>query len=135
MRTLINHLTVMLAMGAFFTGILAFTVSGDWDIPAEYAEMENPFDADDESLDIGKDIYIMHCKSCHGKYGEGDGPKADNLDSDCGDFTLEEFQEQSDGVLFYKTKFGKDDMPTFEKKIPDDDEIWHVINYIRDMGE
>ena len=114
---------------------LVFNTSGGWDIPDKYLDMENPVEMSDKSLDLGKEIYTLHCKSCHGKYGEGDGPKAANLDAFCGDFTSDEFQEQTDGVIFYKSKFGKDEMPNFEKKIPDDDDMWHVVNYIRELAE
>ena len=113
----------------------AFTsyTSNDWDVPEEYEKMTNPFEADDESLEIGEELYVMHCKSCHGKYGEGDGPKADNLETFCGDFTLEEFQSQSDGAIFYKSKIGRDEMPDFSKKIQDDEDIWHLVNFLREF--
>ncbi|NNC94226.1 MAG: c-type cytochrome [Chitinophagales bacterium] len=107
----------------------------DWNVPAEYQNMANPVAYDGESIDIGKTIYDKHCKSCHGKYGEGDGSKAAELDTDCGDFTLEEFQSQSDGSLFYKVLIGRDEMPGFEKKIPEQEDIWHVVNYMRELGE
>jgi mono/diheme cytochrome c family protein len=106
--------------------------TGDpWPIPEKYQKMKNPFTADKESLSIGKSLYSKHCKSCHGKEGLGDGPKADQLDTPSGDFTDEDFQAQPDGALFYKTREGRDDMPSFKKKIPDTEDVWHVINYLR----
>lgn len=128
---ILSGLAFVLALGVSFT----YNVSSDWDVPDEYAKKENPVEADGKSIKLGGELYSLHCKSCHGKYGEGDGPKADGLETYPGDFTSDEFQDQADGALFYKTKFGRDEMPSFEKKIPYDDEIWHLVNYMRDLGQ
>jgi mono/diheme cytochrome c family protein len=108
----------------------------DWVVPDSANKMKNPTDADDEdNLDIGKTLYDKHCKSCHGKDGLGDGPKAAELDSDAGDFSSEEFQSQTDGALLYKTTEGRDDMPSFAKKIPSEEDRWLVVNYMRTFAE
>jgi len=106
-----------------------------WEVPEKYVNMENPTSSDKESLKYGKSLYSKHCKSCHGKEGLGDGPKAAQLDTPSGDFTEEDFQSQSDGALFYKAREGRDDMPTFKKKIADDEDMWLIINYLRTLGE
>ncbi len=113
-----------------------FDQNKDWEIPAKYQKMSNPTDPDDEEgLEIGEELYMKHCKSCHGKEGYGDGSKAKDLDGDLGDFSSEEFQAQKDGVIFYKSYIGRGDMPNFEKKITDQEEMWFVINYVRSLGE
>ncbi len=124
-------------MGSFL--IFAFTNPQEqkqpepWDIPSKYEEMENPY-KDDASLErIGKMLYAKHCKSCHGNKGECDGPKAKQLETYCSDFTSEEFQNQKDGVLYYKSFIGRDEMPNYESKIPEEEDRWAVINYIRSM--
>ena len=61
----------------------------------------------------------------------GDGPKAAQLKTEAGDFSKADVQAQSDGSLFYKTSEGRDDMPNFKKKIPDADERWSIVNYMR----
>lgn len=111
------------------------TVQGNdpWEVPAKYKNMKNPVVSDKESISIGKSLYTKHCKSCHGKEGLGDGPKAAQLDTPSGDFTADSFQSQSDGALFYKTIEGRDDMPSFRKKIPAEEDIWHVVNYLRTL--
>ena len=108
--------------------------NSDWVVPDEAKNMENPTDSE-EDLDIGKSLYDKHCKSCHGKEGYGDGTKAAELETDPGDFSSEDFQAQTDGALFYKTTEGRDDMPTFAKKIASDEDRWLVINYLRTMAE
>jgi len=56
---------------------------------------------------------------------------AKSLETFSGDFSSEEFQNQSDGVLFYKSFIGRDEMPNYEKKIPDDEDRWAIINFLR----
>ena len=107
----------------------------DWEVPAKYQQMKNPTKATPANIADGKLLYNQHCKSCHGKEGYGDGPKADGLDSEPGDFSSAEFQNQTDGVIFYKTSFGKDDMPVFTKKITEDEDRWNIVHYMRTMKE
>lgn len=109
--------------------------SEPWKAPASATNLKNPTGNDKESLMIGKSLYDKHCRSCHGKSGLGDGPKAAELDTPSGDFTLPEFQDQTDGELFWKTTEGRDDMPTFEKKIPNDEDRWLIVNYMRTFAE
>lgn len=103
------------------------TETDPWIVPEKFVKMDNPVQG---QLGLGKDMYNLHCKSCHGKEGLGDGPKATQLDTPCGDFTTEEFATQSDGEIFYKTLTGRDDMPSFEKKMSHT-EIWAVVNYVK----
>ena len=104
-----------------------------WVVPDKYKKMKNPVKADTESISAGKALYNKHCKSCHGAKGLGDGTKAAQLKTKCGDFSTADFQAQSDGALFYKTNEGRDDMPSFKKKIPDEVDVWNVVNYKRSL--
>ena len=101
-----------------------------WDAPAEYKTMKNPIAAGDASTKAGLPLYTKNCASCHGKTGLGDGVKARALKTFPGDFSKDAFQKQTDGEHFYKTKFGRGDMPKYDKKVPDED-IWAIINYMR----
>lgn len=103
-----------------------------WDIPSKYVKMENPY-ADEDLTKVGKMLYSKHCKSCHGNKGQGDGPKAKQLETFAGDFTSEAFQSGTDGELYYKSIIGRDEMPNYEKKIPDEEDRWAIIAYIRTM--
>ena len=122
-------------------GILALSLNSftsiaqePWTVPEKYENMKNPTDPEVD-LAIGKSLYSKHCKSCHGKEGYGDGPKADELDGELGDFTTEDFQKQSDGALYYKSIIGRDDMPEFTKKITEEEDRWLIINYLRTLEE
>lgn len=121
-------------------GVISFvlysftTFQEEWIVPEKYVNMKNPTDPN-EDLDIGKNLYNKHCKSCHGEEGYGDGPKADEMEGDLGDFSSEKFQAQTDGELFYKTTYGRDDMPEFTKKMPNDEDRWLIVNYMRTLAE
>lgn len=101
-----------------------------WDVPAEYKTMKNPVAKTDDSNNAGKVLYTKHCASCHGKTGLGDGVKARALQTFPGDFSAAAYQNQTDGEHFYKTKFGRSEMPKYEGKLTDDD-IWNMVNYMR----
>jgi len=102
-----------------------------WVAPEKNAKMANPVKASPESIAAGKDIWGLQCQSCHGKKGLGDGTKAAQLKTTPGDFSKPSTQSQSDGSLFYKISEGRDDMPSFKKKIPEQEDIWNVVNYLR----
>jgi mono/diheme cytochrome c family protein len=104
-----------------------------WPVPDKYKNMPNPVKSDAASIASGKALYNQHCKSCHGTKGKGDGPKAEQLNTECGDFTKPATQSETDGALFYKTSEGRKDMPSFKKKIADQNDIWAVVNYIRTL--
>lgn len=127
-------------MVVLFTGILlaAFAapqegVVKDWEIPDKYKALENSF-KDDASLErVGKMLYAKHCKSCHGNVGLGDGPKAANMEAEMVPFNAAEFQKQADGVIYYQSIVGRDEMPNFEKKIPEEEDRWALVNFIRTL--
>ncbi len=126
----------IIAIAAFALYSFSSIVQDEWKVPEKYEKMKNPTDkANKENLAIGKSLYNKHCKSCHGKEGYGDGTKADEVEGDLGDFSTAEFQAQSDGALFYKTTEGREDMPEFTKKLPDDEDRWLVVNYMRTLVE
>jgi mono/diheme cytochrome c family protein len=104
-----------------------------WPVPENAKKMKNPVANNAENITIGKNLYAKHCRSCHGKNGEGDGTKAAELKTHPGDFTSSEFQGQTDGELFYKTTEGREDMPEFKKKIASDEDRWILVHYLRTL--
>jgi mono/diheme cytochrome c family protein len=135
----INKLIILFGSMLLVTLIVSFSIPQDkqplpWDVPDEYVNMDNPVEPDQSSINTGKQLYMKHCASCHGRTGKGDGPKARRLETFSGDFTKEAYQKQSDGEMFYKTKFGRDEMPGYEDKLSDKD-IWHMVNYMRTFDD
>lgn len=103
-----------------------------WEIPVKYKDLKNDVKPSPASIQAGETLYKKNCASCHGKTGLGDGPKAKTLDTFSGDLSGKDFQDQSDGTIFYQTKFGRNEMPKYDKKIEDAD-IWNLINYMRTL--
>ncbi len=128
-----KKMSVLLMMTVFMIGLSGIANAQKakaWDVPAKFKTMKSAVKADDASVNAGKAIYNKNCASCHGKAGLGDGAKARGLETFPGDFSKAEFQNQTDGELFYKTKTGRDEMPKYEGKI-DDEGVWQVIAYMR----
>jgi mono/diheme cytochrome c family protein len=127
-----------IVLGSFV--LLSMTVNeldtqDPWEAPAKYQKMKNPYLNDADAGKIGRILYSKHCKSCHGTKGLGDGKKAEDIDTPIGDFTDPAFSSQSDGSLYYKTFFGRDDMPGFNKKIKDEEDKWLLVNYVRSLAK
>jgi mono/diheme cytochrome c family protein len=103
-----------------------------WVVPANFTSMKNPIAQSAASTKTGLDLYTKNCASCHGKAGLGDGVKARSLKTFPGDFSKADFQGQTDGDHFYKTKTGRSEMPKYDGKLADND-IWNVVNYMRTL--
>ena len=107
-------------------------VAKKWDVPGEYSTKKNPVKTSADGLDDGKELWNKECKICHGASGAGDGVKAKNLATPCGDLTTNEFQSNvSDGGIFYLSFVKKISDHSFDKKIPDETDRWNIVNYIR----
>jgi mono/diheme cytochrome c family protein len=127
MKLKILILAVLFVAGASFTML----TQKDWPVPDKFNKMPNPLKGDAASLTSGKALWAKHCQSCHGKTGKGDGSKAAQLKTTPEDLSNADIQKQTDGAFYYKTSEGREDMPSFKKKIPDQDDIWAVVNYMR----
>jgi mono/diheme cytochrome c family protein len=104
-----------------------------WPVPAGAKAKKNPVASSAESIKAGKELWATNCKSCHGAKGLGDGTKAPQLKTEPGDFSLASFQSQTDGEMFYRLSEGRDDMPASKKKIPDEEDRWNLVNFIRTL--
>jgi mono/diheme cytochrome c family protein len=104
-----------------------------WNVSADKAKAVNAVKSNAASIAEGKTLWITHCASCHGKTGLGDGTKAVQLETTPPDFTKAALQGQTDGSLFYKTSEGRGDMPGFKKKIPEQEDLWNLVNFIRSL--
>ena len=98
----------------------------------------NPVKPTAESIKIGQQAFNTMCRGCHGPLGRGDGmmasktqPPSDLSDAkwDYGATDGEIFAIISDGVPKEKSL-----MKGIKGKVSDTD-IWHIVNYIRSLGE
>lgn len=133
MKKILIMFVVALGLGNISFKVLDDQPKKPWVVPDNAKNMKNPVASNSESITAGKALYATHCKSCHGSKGLGDGSKAAQLKTEPGDFATADFQAQTDGALFYKTSEGRDDMPSFKKKIHDDEDRWSIVNYLRTL--
>lgn len=106
------------------------------DVPDEAAEVPNPISASDESVATGGELFATHCALCHGDTGEGDGPAASDLAEPPANLHEDHVQGLTDGALFYIISNGIADspMPPWEALL-DEDQRWHVVNFLRTFAE
>lgn len=126
-------LTVIMGLAGISFTVINTQEKKPWPVPDAAKNKRNPVVADPQTIATGKALWNTHCKSCHGAKGLGDGPKAAQLKTEPGDFSKPSFQSQTDGSLFYKTSEGRDDMPSFKKKVPDEDDRWSLVNFMRTL--
>lgn len=117
---------------------VSFTVLSEqqvkpWSVPEAGKKVKSAVPTSPASIAEGKTLWNTHCKSCHGAKGLGDGSKAAQLKTEPGDFSKATFQSQTDGTIFYKLSEGREDMPSFKKKLPDAEERWALVNFIRTL--
>jgi mono/diheme cytochrome c family protein len=127
-----------LVITVFLVGIvMAFKVyqqnPAPWVVPEKNAKMVNPVKADEKSLAAAKALYLKNCADCHGKKGVGDGSKAADIKTTVADLSTAKVQAESDGELFYKISEGRKDMPRAKKDLPDDNDRWKLVNYVRTL--
>jgi mono/diheme cytochrome c family protein len=130
-KTIMLFLITGLAASAF-----TFKTNDDkkpWPVPDAAKNKKNPVASNAASIAAGKELWSTHCKSCHGAKGLGDGNKAAQLKTEPGDFSKADTQSQTEGSLFYKIAEGRDDMPGFKKKIPDEDDRWNLVVFTRTL--
>jgi mono/diheme cytochrome c family protein len=105
-------------------------------IPAEYAGLVNPIEANDESLVRGESVYVLQCATCHGDGGMGDGPAGAALDPVPAP-VAHSGQMMGDDYLFWRISEGgkpfQTAMPAYKGTL-DETERWNVINYLRALG-
>jgi len=123
--TILFILIVAIAGTSFF-----YQQKKEWEAPASADTKKNPIKTDAPTIAAGKTLYVTECLSCHGKKGKGDGPAAVQLDVPAGDFTKPMFQKHTDGGLFWKVSEGRKPMPSFKKKL-NENQIWQLVVYMR----
>ena len=126
-------LTLIIGLTGISFTVINYQAKKPWPVPDNFKKMKNPVACDPASIAEGKTLWNTHCKSCHGAKGLGDGSKAAQLKTEAGNFSDPDVQSQSDGALFYKTTEGRDDMPSFKKKMPDAEERWQLVNFMRTL--
>ncbi|MGA7292147.1 MAG: cytochrome c [Terriglobales bacterium] len=78
----------------------------------------------------GAETYKAKCSPCHGPHGEGNTMIGKNLK--IRSLGSSEVQKQSDEELFNIVSQGKDKMPSYDRKLSNE-QIRNVVKYIRSL--
>ena len=98
--------------------------------------VKNPVKTTPASVTAGAAAYKKYCSFCHGADAKGNGPLApkDSMPPDLTDATWT--LGSTDGEIFTVITNGAgatSKMIGFKGKMPDQD-IWHIINFLRSFG-
>jgi mono/diheme cytochrome c family protein len=126
---------VVLAVAMFIVAFTAHAQTRAGGAPAGRT-IKNPVASTPASITAGAAVYKKYCAFCHGLTGKGDGPLAPK-DADPPDLTDDDWDHGStDGEIFAFVQAGGgpgSKMIAFKGKIPDQD-LWHMINFLRSLG-
>ena len=114
-------------------GAIAFSIweNRPWSVPESARSMKNPIATSAADLDSVRPIYRDKCASCHGSTGRGDGHDASRYDPKPTDFTdTRHMSAVTDGELYYKLTEGRKPMPSFRKRLTDE-QRWRIVLLIR----
>jgi mono/diheme cytochrome c family protein len=105
-------------------------------INAEAAKLKNPLASNAETIDAGRELYLTHCASCHGKKGKGDGGQAlgGGSPSDLTDASWD--YGSTDGEIYWVIREGIDsnaDMLPYKDTLSEK-EMWQILVFIRSIG-
>ncbi len=102
-------------------------------IPGNGAPL-NPVAADEESIARGKQLFGIHCATCHGAEGKGNGTVAAFFtQKKPADLTSPAIQAKSDGDVFLTISNGFGFMPALNENFTVR-ERWDIVNYFRTLA-
>jgi mono/diheme cytochrome c family protein len=123
--------------GVLLAATALFAVSVDAQGGAASAQaLKNPVPSTAASVTAGAGVFKKYCAFCHGVAAQGNGPLAPEGSNppDLTDATW--LHGSTDGDIFTVIADGAGAdtlMISFRGKVPDQD-LWHVVNYLRSLG-
>jgi mono/diheme cytochrome c family protein len=119
---------------ALVLGAVAYTFFQEnkpWVIPEEAKSRKNPLQPSEAALKSAKAFYSESCANCHGDTGKGDGSDAMRYDPKPADFTdAPHMNTVTDGALFYQISQGRKPMPSFKRRMTED-QRWQLVLLVR----
>ena len=112
-----------------------------WELREDADRTKNPVAANAESIEKGKALYLDrnkgNCIFCHGETGAGNEANLPRLRRKPADLSNKErMSAMTDGEVFWKlTKGITGIMPAGENKMPEAEERWNVVNYVRALAK
>lgn len=119
-----------------FVCVTAFVEAGLAQTAADEAVVGNPLEFDIATIKRGRQLFTMHCVTCHGVDGRGDTEMREFLKTSPSDLTDHEWLYGGGAAqIFDVVARGRTarDMPAFGETLSDE-RIWQIIHYIEFLG-
>jgi len=130
-KTLQKLLLALVILLIFLSIGLAAFHKTPWSVPLEDKLRKNPLAASDANLNAAKPVFNEYCSNCHGDSGKGDGSDAMMYDPSPSDLTdAKRMNHLTDGEIFYQITQGRKPMPSFRKKLTED-QRWQLVILVR----
>jgi len=123
------------ALGAFLFGWHAAAEDAkpaDRISQADAKKLKNPIPNTKESLARGRIVFLSNCTDCHGADGKAEAA----IVASATDLTSPNLYKSgtSEGEIFRSIRDGQgDQMPAFKYQISGDEDLWHLVNYVRSL--
>ena len=126
-------LTMACGAAGFIAG--ALLLIGAQGATEAQAIVRNPIAPTSESVAAGQIVYERYCQTCHGDDGRGDGPGGVGLEPPPADLAIHvPLHGDADIFGFIANGIEGTSMVGLSDNLTDD-EIWHVINFIRAQAD
>lgn len=125
----------VLGMSVVLVGVVCFYGAHNHDSSALASIPEtSPYPPDNQSVEVGRDLYTQNCVRCHRVTGIGDGPEAAALVPPPADLSTH-VPLHTDGQVFYflTNGFPGTAMPAFGNALTEE-QRWHIVNYLRTLA-
>jgi len=126
-----KHSPLIIIFSLFIFTIGSTFAQSQWIIPNTLKNIKNPFAGNTQSTQKGKDLYYIHCHSCHKDPGKNNVLP---LQPPPIDIASVKMQSNTDGEIFFKVSEGKGQMPRFNKTLSKN-EIWELVAFIRSLKD
>jgi mono/diheme cytochrome c family protein len=111
--------------------VLAAFHKTPWVVPLADKERRNPLALSEANIKAAKPIYGEKCANCHGDTGKGDGSDAMMYDPAPSDLTdAAKMNKLTDGEIYYQITEGRKPMPSFKKRLTDE-QRWQLVLLVR----
>jgi|HubBroStandDraft_2_1064218.scaffolds.fasta_scaffold189293_1 mono/diheme cytochrome c family protein len=133
-KTLLKLLFAFVILLIFLSIGLAAFHKTPWKVPLEDKLRKNPLAVSDANLNAAKPVYNEYCANCHGDSGKGDGSDAMMYDPSPSDLTdAKHMNSLTDGDIYYQITQGRKPMPSFRKKLTEE-QRWQLVILVRSFA-
>jgi len=131
-KRLVAKIMFGVVIGLIFLSIgLAALHRTPWQVPMEEKLRKNPLAVTEANYNAAKPVYNEYCAKCHGNTGKGDGSDAMMYDPAPSDLTnMARLNKLSDGEIYYQITQGRKPMPSFRKRLTEE-QRWQLVILVR----